>query len=238
MKLKRWFKRISIGLLSIFLLILSILFIYSRGYYQGSDEMYDEVEKILSDEVLVSESFDHISYDIDNPVKHVLIIPGGKVDASGYHYLAYVLARNGYEVTVFKSFFKLAILTPQYPTRFLSDDLDNVVIGHSLGGTVASMFSTKDERITDMIFLASYPIKDMSDKNVMVITASNDQILDLNDVENSISLLPEDATFEIIQDGNHGYFGFYGMQKGDGEALISNLEQQDQVINHILTFIR
>lgn len=237
MKFKKIFKRTIFLLLSVFVLLFSILFIYSRGYYKGSNDMYDAVDVILSDEVNVITSFDHVYYDIENPKKHVLIIPGGKVDASGYHYMAYQLAINGYEVTVFKSFFKLAILTPQYPKRFLSDDFDNVVIGHSLGGTVGSMFSSGDARITDMIFLASYPIKDVSDKHVMVITASNDQILDVEDVENSKDLLPENTQFEVVENGNHGYFGFYGMQKGDGEALISNLEQQDIVIDKMISFI-
>ena len=134
-------------------------------------------------------------------------------------------------------FFSLAILNPNQGTRFLSDELDNVVIGHSLGGTVASMFASGDDRVTDIVFLASYPYKDVSDKNVLIITGENDLVLDYADVEVSADYLPTISIYEEITGGNHAQFGWYGLQKGDGVASITTLDQQNQVISLIIGFI-
>ncbi len=235
--LKKIIKRTTIGILSILILMCLVLFIYTLNAYKPSLKMEEAINEIADNDIKVDESFDHITYTISDPFKNIVIIPGGKVYAKSYSYLAYNLALEGYQVTIFKSFFKLAILTPNYATRFLEDDLDNILIGHSLGGTVASMMASENEDITDIIFLASYPIKDITDKNVLLITASNDQILDYKDVENSKSLLPDDTVFMEIAGGNHGYFGFYGDQKNDGSATISNLEQQQIIISEVIKFI-
>lgn len=49
--------------------------------------------------------------------------------------------------------------------------------------------------------------------------------------------LPSDARFHEITGGNHGYFGSYGMQKGDKEATIGNEEQMDAAANLTAEFI-
>jgi len=236
--LKKIIKRTTIAILSLFILICLALFIYTLNAYKPSDLMEEELNKILINQIEVDESFDHITYSMSEPTKNIVIIPGGKVYANSYSYIAYNLALEGYQVTIFKSFFKLAILTPNYASGFLENDMDNILIGHSLGGTVASMIAYDNEDVTDIIFLASYPIKNMSDKNVLLMTATNDQILDQQNVEDSKTLLPSDTVFKEIIGGNHGYFGFYGNQKNDGRATISNLEQQQIVIAEVIKFIQ
>lgn len=49
--------------------------------------------------------------------------------------------------------------------------------------------------------------------------------------------LPSDARFHEITGGNHGYFGSYGMQKGDNEATVSNEEQINAAANVTIEFI-
>ena len=46
-------------------------------------------------------------------------------------------------------------------------------------------------------------------------------------------MLPSNYSELIIKGGNHSYFGFYGMQDGDGKATISNIEQIKQTVNFI-----
>lgn len=43
--------------------------------------------------------------------------------------------------------------------------------------------------------------------------------------------LPERTEYVSINGGNHGGFGSYGEQKGDGEAEISNADQQTVIVN-------
>ena len=237
-KLLRVFKIIvmSISLLAIVFIV--GLFIYTRGSYKPLDEMYGEIEQLDLTHIEVIDDFDQISYVVDQPKKNIIIVPGGKVKPESYQYLAASLALSGYDVTIVKTLFNLAILTPNYGSRFIKDDMDNVVIGHSLGGTVASMFSQGDDRITEMIFLASYPISDVSDKEVLILTAEFDEVLDMNDVENSLDNLPSSYISFQITGGNHAQFGWYGPQKGDGTSFITTKEQQNIIINQILDFIQ
>jgi len=236
-KIIKIIKIVLITVVSIFTILVLGLFIYTRDSYGPLDEMYDEIELINLEEIQIIHDFDHISYVVDTPKKNIVIVPGGKVKPESYQYLAVKLALAGYDVTIVKTVFNLAILTPNYGARFIKDGMDNVVIGHSLGGTVASMFSQGDERVTDIIFLASYPISDVSDKRVLVITGEFDLVLDIKDVQDNEGLMPNDyALFEILG-GNHAQFGWYGSQKGDGISTISTKTQQDIILEQIIDFI-
>lgn len=227
----------AISLLSIFLLLLLGLSIYTADSYRPLSEMTEEIALLDTEEIAKIDDFDQISYLVEQPKKNIIIIPGGKVQPESYQYLAVNLALSGYDVTIVKTAFNLAILTPNYGAKFLKDDIVNVVIGHSLGGTVASIFSQKDERVSDIIFMASYPITDVSDKRVLMITAEFDQVLDMERLDESKKFLPQDyVSYEIIG-GNHGQFGWYGAQKDDGVAEISTKTQQDIIITEILNFI-
>lgn len=214
------------------------LFIYTIDSYEPLQEMKDEIELLDLSGIEIINDFDQISYRVTNPKKNLVIIPGGKVKPESYQYLGVKLALSGYDVTIVKTLFNLAILTPNYGSRFIKDDIDNVVIGHSLGGTVGSMFSSGDDRISSIVFLASYPISDVSDKNVLVLTGEFDLVLDKNRFEESISLLPDVFVSYEISGGNHAQFGWYGKQKEDGVADISTKIQQDIIINQILEFLQ
>lgn len=199
--------------------------------------MYDEIALLNLEGIEVINDIDQISFLVEQPKKNIIIVPGGKVKPESYQYLAVKLAIEGYDVTIVKTVFNLAILTPNYSKRFIRDDIDNIVIGHSLGGTVASMFSSKDDRISTIIFLASYPIADVSDKRVLVITGEYDLVLDTNSIEKNIDYLPADYTLYDILGGNHAQFGWYGPQKGDGLSHIDTKEQHDIIVDQIVLFL-
>lgn len=231
------FKITTIVLLSLVVLLVLGLFIYTRDSYGPLEAMTEEINTLNLDGIEVIDDLDQISYYVDQPKKNIVIVPGGKVKPESYQYLAVKLALVGYDVTIVKTVFNLAIITPNYGARFLKEGIENVVIGHSLGGTVASMFSHNDERVSDMIFLASYPITDVSNKNVLILTGEFDTVLDINDVNQSASLLPDNVVMYEISGGNHGQFGWYGPQSGDGDATIDTKTQQDIIIAQIIDFI-
>lgn len=231
------FKITTIVLLSLVVLLVLGLFIYTRDSYGPLEAMTEEINTLNLDGIEVIDDLDQISYYVDQPKKNIVIIPGGKVKPESYQYLAVKLALAGYDVTIVKTVFNLAIITPNYGARFLKEGIENVVIGHSLGGTVASMFSHNDDRVSDIIFLASYPITDVSNKNVLILTGEFDTVLDINDVNQSASLLPDNVVMYEIAGGNHGQFGWYGPQSGDGDATIDTKTQQDIIIAQIIDFI-
>lgn len=51
--------------------------------------------------------------------------------------------------------------------------------------------------------------------------------------ESSFSKLPNSTIKFIIKGGNHSGYGNYGHQKGDGEIVITNDIQQNQVAEKI-----
>ncbi len=227
-----------ISLLSLFVMIVLGLFVYTIDSYEPLNEMYDEIGLLNQEGIEIINDLDQISYHVTDPQKNIVMIPGGKVKPESYQYLAVHLALSGYDVTIVKPLFNLAILTPNYAAKFLRNDMDNIVIGHSLGGTVGSMLTRGDDRISSLVFLASYPISDVSDKNVLVLTAEFDLVLDRDRFEEYVALLPENYVSYEISGGNHAQFGWYGIQKGDGVAEISIKTQQDIIINKILDFLK
>jgi len=224
--------------LTIITVILFIaLVVYSRNPYTALDEMDDALETLNLEDVTIYEDRDEIRFTVENPQKNIIFIPGGLVTPDSYKYLAAGIAKEGYNVTIFKTFFNLAILTPNYPKRFISNDLENVVIGHSLGGVVGSMFAGKHKEITQVIMLGSYPIKDLQDKETLMISAEHDLGMDPEAFDDSLKYVNDDNEIFNIIGGNHAQFGWYGHQKGDGEAEISTITQQNLVIVKILDFL-
>jgi hypothetical protein len=90
--------------------------------------------------------------------------------------------------------------------------------------------------------LASYPANsvDLSDIDIDVLSiyASEDKIADKNKILVAKERLPETTEFVEIKGGNHSYFGSYGLQKGDGEAIITEEEQRKIVRVNIMEFLK
>ncbi|MBN2605284.1 MAG: hypothetical protein JXR62_05585 [Bacilli bacterium] len=236
--MKKILKLIGFGVPMLVLIIIVGLFIYSRGSYTALPEMDDALAMLDDSSFDYYEDRDEIRYTVDNPLKNIIIIPGGLVEPDSYRYLAALLAKEGYNVVIAKAIFNLAILNPWIGKQFISDSLDNVVIGHSLGGvTASSVFSGMNE-IDAFVFLGSYPIKDVSHANTLFLEAEFDLGMDLEALEDNMKFVNEDTNTRIfIEGGNHAQYGWYGPQKGDGEATLTTFEQQNLVANYIFDFL-
>ena len=108
--------------------------------------------------------------------------------------------------------------------------------GHSLGGYAASGYGA-DNDFEGVLLLASYPSKDLSDMKVLSIYGSEDEVLNMETYEEGRKYFPEDSVEFIIEGGNHAQFGDYGLQDGDGTALISPEEQLNITSELILDWI-
>lgn len=224
--------------LVILVVVLAIgISLYASHPYEPEQAMIDAIDQLDTTMVTVHEDFDEIAFTVENPKKQIVFIPGGLVEPDSYDYLAFRLALAGYNVTIYKPFYNLAIFTPNYAKRFLSDQLENIVIGHSLGGVVASMMSSGNPKVSGVILLGSYPIKDLTDKPVMILTAEFDIAMDQEKFNESLQYLNSQAIIDDIAGGNHAQFGWYGPQKGDGTATIDTLTQQNIVVAKIVEFI-
>ena len=100
---------------------------------------------------------------------------------------------------------------------------------------VSSILPTVD----GVILLASYSTAALQNSGLEVVSiyGSNDGVLNLEKYDKYRENLPEDFKEEVIEGGNHAYFGKYGFQEGDGEATIANENQIEATIDIVATEI-
>jgi pimeloyl-ACP methyl ester carboxylesterase len=195
------------------------------------------------------------------PTKAFVMVPGGLVDPLVYECWIerLVKADTNIAVVVVRYPSNLAITNPKRIIRVMEefDQIEQWIIGgHSLGGVVsASLVHKYNDLFKGIVLLASWPPSgsDLSAWSgcVLSIYASEDGLSTKEEIDdNAIYLppsveinLPEEVVgkgnttyFYQISGGNHSGFGCYGLQRGDGEALISIGEQQDQVIEMMVSF--
>ncbi len=233
-------KKVTRRFILVVVIVMLMGFIVLTGFYLNSytalDEQFDELSVLEMEDITYHVDGDEISFKVEDPIKNIVFVPGGLVNPDAYTYLALGLAKEGYDVTISKALFNLAIFTPNKANKFLRDDLENVVIGHSLGGVTASLMASDNQLVSEVIFLGSYPIADLTDKEVFIILAEHDLGMDLEKVNQSLEYTSNETVF-MIEGGNHAQFGWYGPQRGDGEAEIPTLEQQQITIRKIIEYI-
>lgn len=174
----------------------------------------------------------------------IVLYAGARVEPEAYAPLAARLGEAGYLVRV-----------PRFPLNFAVFDSDRaateitahpevdhwVMAGHSLGGVMATRFAAADERIDGLVLLAAFPEASIdlrsSDLDVLVVTASEDGLVDLSAIQESLSRLPADTSVVDIQGGNHAQFGWYGSQARDGEPTITREQQLVAVAEAIGAFL-
>ncbi|MCJ7633322.1 alpha/beta hydrolase [Candidatus Bathyarchaeota archaeon] len=108
--------------------------------------------------------------------------------------------------------------------------------GHSLGGTMAAQFAYEfSSKIEGLALWAAYPASgtNLSKLNISVVTVhgTNDGLVSIAQIDNSLKLLPKDTVRVEIAGGNHAQFGWYEKQPGDNDATISRDIQQQQTLN-------
>ena len=180
------------------------------------------------------------------PTMGFIFYPGGKVDPRSYAPMAQAIAEQGYLVVIPPMPLNLAVLSPGEAADVIKafPEIETWVVGgHSLGGAMAANYARKHpDQISGMVLLAAYPANSddlsQSDLEVLSMYGTNDQVADYAKIEASKALLPSDSQFLPIEGGNHAGFGWYGPQSGDGEATISREEQQAQVVQAIMDFLR
>lgn len=172
------------------------------------------------------------------PGTGLILYPGGRVDHRSYAPLARRIAEDGYLVVIAPMPLNLAVFSPNRATRVIQTypKIETWAVGgHSLGGAMAASYSGSNlDRVRGLVLWASYPpgSTDLSasDLEVVSIYGSNDGILSSNQPGQSRALLPSTTSWILIEGGNHAQFGWYGLQPGDGEAAISRMDQQNQII--------
>jgi hypothetical protein len=180
------------------------------------------------------------------PITGFIFYPGGHVDYRSYAPIAQEIASHGYMVSIIRMPLSLAV--------FGIDNADEVITtypairywvigGHSLGGSMAASYAKNhDDTVQGMVFWASYPATgdDLSSTSLKGLSTygSNDLVLDRDNFNATLPLLPRGTIMKVIQGGNHAQFGNYGPQPGDGNATISAADQQKQAADLTVRLLR
>ncbi len=175
----------------------------------------------------------------------LILYPGGRVDYRAYAPHASSIASSGFSVVIVPMPLNLAFFGLNQADDVMQafPDITNWIIGgHSLGGAMAAEFvSANPDSVDGLVLWASYPASsnDLSSSDLPIISifASNDGLATLDDIKSSIKNLPGDTQFIEIKGGNHAGFGWYGDQRGDGKAAISQEDQQKQIVIATIAFL-
>ncbi|MGB4589768.1 MAG: alpha/beta fold hydrolase [Clostridiaceae bacterium] len=212
------------------------IYIYSEDYYRAS--VTAENALASDDAVTFSMVKGDLVFTPENPKGGVVIYPGGKVSERAYAYLANKISKMGYKTIILKVPLKLSILYSSKAKNYVSDnEIDDwVIIGHSLGGVSASIFTEKyPEKIKALVLLASYPSSNTDLSNVPFkvysLVGEKDSIIDRSALLKADLRLPETTVHIDILGGNHSSFANYGVQDGDSLPDIGFEEQQQFILN-------
>ena len=220
-----------------------IFFMYANKTYKP---------QALAHSALISDNYVEVTKDkfitftpkVNKATKGLILYPGAKVDIESYAPLAKDIAKKGYEVVIVNATLNLPILSPNKAKEVINEHKDIktwIVGGHSLGGTAAAKFASKNkDLVSGVIFLASYPSNNellSSNMEVLSIWGSKDGVLNFRKLLEAKQKLPSDTTYVEIEGGNHAQFGDYGKQNGDNDAVINQEKQLQITSKSIIEFL-
>ena len=216
---------------------------YISDYYRALPEALAVVTEPAEGITVTEVKNDHVVFAPENAMAGLIFYPGGKVQYEAYAPLMEALAEEGILCVLLHMPANLAVLdmnaaegiTAEYP------DIEKWYIGgHSLGGSMAASYAAKNtEELEGVILLASYSTAALQNSGLEVVSiyGSNDGVLNLEKYDKYRENLSEDFKEEVIEGGNHAYFGKYGFQEGDREATIANENQIEATVDIVATEI-
>lgn len=236
--MKRWHKII----LSI-VIALMVLLIGSIGYLKFS--AYPPSQEAEAASQMSQQNSEYLLFEAPKESDlNLIFYPGALVEPASYSIWASQVAEAGVDVYIVKMPLNMAFFGANRAAKIVAEAPEETYLlgGHSLGGVVASRFAASQDGIAGMIYLASYPDEKgdlaQTELPVLSLSASQDGLVEAKDLADTKQYLPKDATFEVIEGGNHAGFGSYGVQKKDGEATISNEDQQKEISKRMVAWLQ
>jgi len=178
----------------------------------------------------------------EQPGTGFIFYPGGRIDPRGYAPLLKEISAEGYLVVVPKMPINMAIFNPNIADQIMEhySGIESWVIGgHSVGGTAAAIYASRDlKRIDGLVIWASYPAGNSvlyeADLPTTSIYGELDPAANRETIEEKKYLLPPGTDYVEIAGGDHHQFGSYRIKPGEGSAIIPRADQQEQIIQATL----
>ena len=238
-KLIKKFNIFSLIKLIVYILVLLVLFVSGFRKYGATSEAFKYIE--TNDIVKVNKIKEGYFFDGPGESKAIIFYPGASVQYTAYSKLMYKLAYNGFDTFLLSMPLNFALLDTNKADKIITQyNYDEWYIsGHSLGGVAACTYaSSNPNKVSGVISLASYPNEALPENiKYISIYGTEDKVLNSQSMDASMEYLPDESYVFVIDGANHAYFGDYGNQNGDGDALITNEEQQNFVVNKLLEML-
>lgn len=202
------------------------------------DPMPETASAMVSDDSIGVDTDSWLTFTPAQPsTTGFIFYPGGRVPAQAYAAPVRALAEAGYTSIIAPMPFGLAVIDPNAADGVIAahPEIERWVIGgHSLGGAMAAQYAAGHEAIDGLALWAAYPPgdTDLSQSGLLAtsIYATEDGLTTSDEIDASRGQLPPDTAWVEVDGGNHGQFGWYGDQAGDGVATITREHQQDRVV--------
>lgn len=236
-------KRVLLGLLIVVVLAVFGSFVWAETPLKAAPEALSALGSDSNVTVTVDDSYIAFEPANANPTTAFVFYPGGRVDYRAYAAPLHKIAAQGFLVILLPVRLNLAFFDVNAADRAIMDFPQIrhwVVGGHSLGGVASALYASKKNSLAGIIFWASYPA-DESLKNTKMKVLSIYGTQDMGGMDRFVAsrtILPADAQFVVIDGGNHSQFGDYGFQPGDKQATITRADQQSQVVDETVKFLR
>ena len=232
-------KRIPLLILYLLSALLFAVLLYFSVYYRAGED----ARHALPDRDAIPVGFGTSARLFNGPGEDTALIfyPGAKVEAAAYAPLLNKIAADGTDCYLVEMPLHFAFLGVNAADQIIETQsyAHWVIAGHSLGGVAASGYArTHADTVAGLVLLASYPTGEQGNVPLLSIYGDRDGVLSRESYEKSRAFWPENAEELVIPGGNHAQFGDYGPQRGDGEAAISQDEQQTQTAQAIRHWIQ
>jgi hypothetical protein len=229
--MKKWLRILLITIISLILLLAVAFFIYASDYYRADDVALAVMQS--GNAMQVQDNIIILSPATSSDTA-LILYPGAKVEYIAYlPILEMIKESSGITCILVKMPFNMAIFDANAADRIIDQfpDIKNWYIGgHSMGGAMASNYaSNHQEKVKGLILLGAYIYGDYPAENALTIYGTfNTSVAEkINYTENIV----------VIEGGNHAQFGNYGKQKGDPDATILSIEQQNIAAEAIKEFL-
>lgn len=227
------------SLLVFYLLLFLILTVYSGRARSGAFSSL-EADSNMS---VTYETNNLLLLTPEKPRAGIIFYPGAFVQFEAYGPLMRKCAERGYACFIVRMPLNLAVLNRD-GAKEVKDYYTGIshwfLAGHSMGAAMAASYGAEHPEDYDgLVLLAGYSEEDLSDSglDVLSIYGSRDGVLNMEKYRKYKSNLPDSFEEYVIEGGNHAFFGDYGDQSGDREALISREEQMDRTASRMAAFI-
>ncbi|MFZ6022523.1 MAG: alpha/beta fold hydrolase [Patescibacteria group bacterium] len=224
-------KKILLALVVVLLTTIGGFLIYAADYYKADEA----AQQVLRSNATIKDNGTLITIPHTQPTETALIFyPGAKVEHTAYLPLLEKVSRtSNIKIFLVRMPLRFAIFNQNAAARIMSQNPDITkwyLGGHSLGGAMASSFaSNNQDKVQGLILLGAYVYGSYpKEKSLTIYGTLNTTVSEKVDyTENVVA----------IEGGNHAQFGNYGKQKGDQEATITSVQQQQAAVEAIKDFL-